>query len=231
MLRKKKSKGLQKQRKLVTYFEPKSPITEQYRTVRTNIQFSSVDEEIKTLMITSSGPMEGKSTTSANLAVVFAQQGKKVLFVDADLRKPSSHYTFSFSNSIGLTSVLTRKVELRDAVHVFESTSLHVLTSGPLPPNPAELLSSRAMKEMIEQAKQDYDLVLFDTPPITAVTDAQVIASLCQAAVLVVSSGQTEVELAIKAKELLENSGVKILGAVLNNKKTKDSTYYYYGKN
>lgn len=227
---KEKKLGLQNQRKLVTYFEPKSPISEQFRTVRTNIQFSSVDEEIQVIMITSSGPSEGKSTTAANMAVVFAQQGKRTLFIDADLRKPSSHYTFSFTNNSGLTSVLTKQSALIDAVKIVEPLGLHVLTSGPIPPNPAELLSSRMMKELLDLAKMEYDVIIIDTPPVVAVTDAQIISNLCQGVVLVVSSGRTETDAAVKAKELLENTGTKILGVVLNNKEMKSNTYYYYGK-
>ena len=232
LARKKSNKaiGQENQRKLVTYYEPKSPVSEQFRTLRTNIQFSAVDEELQTILITSSGPSEGKSTTSANIAVTFAQQGKRTLFIDSDLRKPSSHYTFSFMNTVGLTSVLTRQASLEKAVQVVKPLGLHVLTSGPLPPNPAELLSSRAMRELINQAKQEYDVIIIDSPPVTAVTDAQIIAGLCEGAILVVSSGRTHIDDAVKTKELLTNSGTKIIGAVLNNKKMKDNTYYYYGK-
>ncbi|OCA84617.1 CpsD/CapB family tyrosine-protein kinase [Bacillus sp. FJAT-27986] len=224
-----KQTGNRNQRKLITMWDAKSPISEQYRTLRTNIQFSSVDEEIQTMLVTSSGPAEGKSTTAANIAVVFAQQGKRTLFIDADLRKPSSHYTFSVTNTFGLTSVLTKHSNLEEAVNIVEPLGLHVLTSGPIPPNPAELLSSKAMKELINEAKNDYDLIIIDTPPVTAVTDAQIISSLCQGIVLVVSSGKTQIEDAIKTKELLTKTGTKILGVVLNNKQMKDNTYYYYG--
>ena len=226
----KKAIGQDNKRKLVTYYDPKSPISEQFRTLRTNIQFSAVDEELQTILITSSGPIEGKSTTAANIAVVFAQQGKRTLFIDSDLRKPSSHYTFSFMNTVGLTSVLTKQTSLDKAVQVMNPLGLHVLTSGPLPPNPAELLSSRAMKELIDQAKQEYDVIIIDSPPVTAVTDAQVIARLSDGILLVVSSGRTHIEDAVKTKELLTNTGTKIIGTVLNNKKMKDNTYYYYGK-
>ena len=226
----KKAIGQDNKRKLVTYYDPKSPITEQFRTLRTNIQFSAVDEELQTILITSSGPTEGKSTTAANIAVVFAQQGKRTLFIDSDLRKPSSHYTFSFMNTVGLTSVLTRQTSLEKAVQVLNPLGLHVLTSGPLPPNPAELLSSRAMKELIDRAKEEYDVVIIDSPPVTAVTDAQIIARLCDGILLVVSSGRTQIDDAVKTKELLANTGTKVIGTVLNNKKMKDNTYYYYGK-
>lgn len=209
-------------------FNPKSPTAEQYRTIRTNIQFSSIDEEIRTIMVTSSGPAEGKSTTTANLAVVFAQQGKKVLLVDSDMRKPTVHYTFSMNNAYGLTNVLTRQTELKEAIKQSKEEKLDVLTSGPIPPNPAELLSSRAMDQFFQEAKEVYDIIIFDTPPVLAVTDAQVLANKCDGTVLVVSSGKTEIESAQKTKELLTNAQAKILGVVLNNKKMDNNDYYYY---
>lgn len=227
-LNKAKKQLLNTRRKLITKLSPKSPISEQFRTIRTNIQFSVVDEEICSIMVTSSGPMEGKSTTAANLAVVFAQQGKSVLLVDADLRKPTVHYTFGLANSKGLSSVLTRQAELGEAVNTTDVDHLHVLTSGPIPPNPAELLSSRAMGQFFELVKEEYDLVIFDTPPVNAVTDGQVLANQCDGTILVVSSGRTEVDPVTKAKELLVAAQARILGVVLNNKKAKDTQYYYY---
>ena len=207
---------------------PKSSTAEQYRTIRTNIQFSSIDKEIRTIMVTSASPAEGKSTTTANLAVVFAQQGKRVLLVDADLRKPTAHYTFGMNNVFGLTNVLTKQTELNEAIKQSKEDKLDILTSGPIPPNPAELLSSRAMEEFLKKAKELYDVVIFDTPPVLAVTDAQVLANKCDGTVLVVSSGKTEKESAQKTKELLTNAQTKILGVVLNNKKMDSNDYYYY---
>jgi capsular exopolysaccharide synthesis family protein len=215
-------------RTIVAMLDPKSPISEQYRTIRTNIQYSSVDQEVKTLLVTSSGPGEGKSTTVANLAVVFAQQGKKVLLVDADLRKPTVHYTFNQTNTFGLTSVLTKQVSLENAIADTEEKNLFVLTSGPVPPNPAELLSSHAMEQLLQDAQEAFDLILFDTPPILVVTDAQILANKCEGTLLVVSSEVTEKEQAVKAKELLEAAQSKLLGVVLNNKKIQDTNYYYY---
>lgn len=230
--KRKKTRLLDSKRKLIAKFDPKSPISEQYRTIRTNILFSNVDEEIRSLTITSSGPGDGKSTTAANLAVVFAQQGKTVLLVDADLRKPTVHYTFNLTNNVGLTSVLTSHVPLMDAVHEIDEKNLYVLPSGPIPPNPSELLGSRAMKHFLEQVLEEFDLLIFDTPPVLAVTDAQILANLCDGSVLVVSSGKTERDLLIKSNELLSASNGKLLGVVLNNKKAdKKGTYYYYGTN
>jgi len=229
-----RTKGMkQKQRTLITALNPKSPISEQYRTIRTNIQFSSVDHEIRSIMITSTGPGEGKSTTAANLAVVFAQQGKQVLLIDADLRKPTVHYTFRLQNIHGLTSVLLRNATLQEAVSISEIDHLDVLTSGPIPPNPAELLSSRSMVELLKEAYDQYDIVLIDSPPLLAVADAQILANQVDASIMVVASGKTEREAALKGKESLLSAKSKLLGVVLNGKPQKDSHYYYYygGKN
>ncbi|WP_319801594.1 CpsD/CapB family tyrosine-protein kinase [Mesobacillus jeotgali] len=215
-------------RKLVSALDPKSPITEQYRTIRTNIQFASIDKDLNTIMVTSSGPGDGKSTTAANLAVTFAQQGKRVLLVDADLRKPTVHYTFNLTNTIGLTSVLTKQQTLEEAFVESSIPDLSILPSGPVPPNPAELLSSVSMDTFLKQAMELFDHVVFDTPPVLAVADAQILANKCDGVILVVSSGKTEIEEAAKAKEILISSKGKLLGAVLNNKKLTDSDYYYY---
>ncbi|MGG3842898.1 CpsD/CapB family tyrosine-protein kinase [Anoxybacillus kestanbolensis] len=215
-------------RSLITKTNPKSPISEQYRTIRTNILFSVVDRPLRSLMVTSSAPAEGKTTTVSNLAVVFAQQGKKVLLVDADLRKPTVHYMFRKDNYIGLTNVLTKQAPFQAAVKETDVDNLFVLTSGPIPPNPAELLGSSAMEELLAEAYKQFDLVLFDTPPVLAVTDAQILANQCDGTILVVHSGKTEIEAAQKAKELLINAKGKLLGVVLNQKKQKESSYYYY---
>lgn len=215
-------------RHLIAKKDPKSPITEQYRTIRTNIQYASVDQAIRSIVVTSTAPMEGKSTTTANLAVVFAQQGKKTLLIDADLRKPTAHYTFQLPNTFGLTSVLTKQAELMDAVHMTDVENLFVLTSGPIPPNPAELLASVSMEYLLKEAYNLYDFILFDTPPVLTVTDAQVLANLADGSILVTSSGTTDRDGAIRAKEILSNAQAKLLGAVLNNKKADKDTHYYY---
>jgi capsular exopolysaccharide synthesis family protein len=216
------------QRSLITHNNPKSPISEQYRTIRTNIQFASIDKELKTLMVTSSGAGEGKSTTVANLAVVMAQQGKRVLLIDGDLRKPTVHYTFKVSNIYGLTNVLTRQTKLQDAIVSTKIPNVDVLPSGPVPPNPSEIIDSKSMNHLIEEASAMYDYVLFDTPPIMAVTDAQLLAHRVDGVILVVSSGKTEIEGAVKAKELLNHANAKIIGTVLNAKEMRNENYYYY---
>ncbi|MDQ0243776.1 capsular exopolysaccharide synthesis family protein [Bacillus fengqiuensis] len=230
--RKKKTTSPTTQRSLIAHVQPKSPISEQYRTIRTNIQFSNVDGNLHSVMVTSSSPGEGKSTTVANLAVVFAQQGKNVLLVDADMRKPTVHYTFRLENHIGLTNVLTKQAALSSAIHETSIENLSVLTSGPIPPNPAELLASAGMKEMMEEMYKEYDIVLFDTPPVLAVTDGQILANLCHGSILVIRSGETVIEAAQKSKELLMNAQGKLLGVVLNQKKQEKGEYfYYYGTN
>lgn len=231
MARKKRETTQNGRRKLIAKLNPTSPISEQYRTIRTNIQFSAVDDDIRSIMVTSTGPGEGKSTTAANMAVVFAQQAKRVLFIDADMRKPTVHYTFSMTNTYGLTNVLTRQMDLKEAIKTTDIDTLDVLTSGPIPPNPAELLSSRGMKEFFAQAQEKYDMIIFDTPPVLAVTDAQILANQCDGTILVVTSGKTEVEPAQKAKELLQAAQAKILGVVLNRVKIDGNNqyYYYYG--
>lgn len=219
---------------LITFESPRSPISEQYRTLRTNIQYASIDDELKTIMITSPNPGEGKSTTISNLAIVFAQQGKKVLLVDTDLRKPTIHYTFHIHNTVGLTNVLMKQSSLGDVIQHTPVTDLFILTCGTIPPYPAELLGSTVMSELITRLKVDFDIILFDTPPLLAVTDAQILANKCDASILVVKSGSTEKDEAMRAKDILVNSSSRVIGTVLNNKKMKNSKYqnmYYYGHN
>ncbi len=230
LMRRKKSlfKMNSKIRYLITQINPKSPISEQYRTIRTNMQFASVDKELKSLIVTSSGPGEGKSSTTANLAVVYAQQGKKVLLVDADLRKPTMHYTFRLDNLRGLSNILVGENTIDEAVNPTDINELDVLTCGPIPPNPSELLSSRKMESFLKEAQFSYDMVILDTPPVLAVTDAQILANLVDGSILVVRSGETEVEPAQRSKEALEPAKAKLLGVVLNGREKKASNYYYY---
>lgn len=217
---------------LITELNSRSPIAEQYRTIRTNLQFASVDHPLQTILITSSSPAEGKSITAANLAVVYAQQGKRVLLIDADLRKPTVHYTFRLNNIRGLSNILVGESTLEDMVEDSSIDHLDVLTCGPIPPNPSELLGSKRMDSLIEHAKTIYDIIIFDTPPILAVTDAQILANYVDGTLLIIRSGITEYEMAIKAKEALQQTTAKILGTVLNDREKKAAnSYYYYGAN
>ncbi|WP_197046708.1 CpsD/CapB family tyrosine-protein kinase [Oceanobacillus salinisoli] len=229
MVRRKKQSNINnKMRHLITKLNPRSVVSEQYRTIRTNLQFSSVDEELQTIMVTSSGPSEGKSMTTANLAIVYAQQGKKVLLVDGDLRKPTVHYTFRLDNLRGMSNVLFGESSLTDTVVPTDVENLDVISCGPIPPNPSELLASKKMLQMVEEARQAYDIILFDTPPVLAVTDAQILSNICDGAILVVRSKQTEIEAAQKSIEALRSVNAKILGTVLNGKDRKEANYYYY---
>ncbi|WP_019242613.1 MULTISPECIES: CpsD/CapB family tyrosine-protein kinase [Bacillus] len=228
--KRKKKSSINRNKKLITSLSPKSPISEQYRTIRTNIQFASIDSEIQSIMVTSAEPEAGKSTTCANLAVVFAQQGKKVLIIDADLRKPTVHQTFQIQNAEGLTSLLMKRKQFDEVIVPTSEPNLYVLTSGPIPPNPAELLLSNAMQFIYNKALHEYDLVIFDTPPILAVTDSQIVSHYCDGTIIVVASEQTKKEQLIKGIELLNFSKAKILGIVLNNRKisNQDNHYYYF---
>jgi capsular exopolysaccharide synthesis family protein len=216
-------------RYLVTLVERKSPIAEQYRTIRTNLHFASVNQEIRTIVITSPRPGEGKSTTAANLAVVYGQEGKKVLLVDGDLRKPTMHYTFRLLNHRGLTNFLMGECEFEKVVFDSSVENVSVVTCGPIPPNPLEVLGSKKMDWFIEKAKQEYDVIIFDTPPVLTVADSSVIAERCDGVLMVIRSKQTESADLMKAKEQLDRSGTKLLGAVLNDKKHVAEEYYYYG--
>jgi non-specific protein-tyrosine kinase len=203
--------------KLVTVSSPRSPVAEAYRTLRTNIQFSSLDAPLRTLLVTSSGPDEGKSTTLANLAVAMAQGEQQVILVDCDLRRPAQHIIFGLSNTAGLTNLFLEDAPPRELLQPTPQAGLRVLTSGPLPPNPAELVGSRKMERIVETLKGDADIVLFDTPPIIAVTDAAVLASKLDAVILVVRAGKAKRDLVRKARDLLQKVNARLLGVVLND--------------
>ncbi|GAB6155696.1 CpsD/CapB family tyrosine-protein kinase [Desulfosporosinus burensis] len=213
---------------LITFEQIKSPISEAYRTLRTNVQFTGVDSKTKKIMITSSGPREGKSTTVANLAVSIAQTGKSVLVIDADLRNPTQHKLFKVGNFEGLSSFLVQDQGNQDFIKETAIPGVKVLTGGPIPPNPAELVGSQRMKRLIEEVSEQFDVVLIDTPPIIAVTDAAIIAQEVDGVILVLASGEVNKEYAQRAKEQLDKVGAKILGAVLNKADMKTSEYYYY---
>ncbi|WP_281285209.1 CpsD/CapB family tyrosine-protein kinase [Alkalicoccus halolimnae] len=228
LFRKKKSDKLsEKQRSLIAHFRPKSPVAEQYRTIRTNMQYATLDP-VRLIMVTSTAPGEGKSTTAANVATMLSQQDKRVLLIDADMRRPSTHYTFGVDNTKGLTTMLIQQTPMERVVQKTTVPYLDLLTAGPIPPKPSELLGSDRMDALLEEAKLTYDYVVMDTPPLLAVTDAQVLATKSDGIVLVTSSGSTKYDDAIKAKELLVNVGANILGVVLNKKEKKQGSYYYY---
>jgi capsular exopolysaccharide synthesis family protein len=214
---------------LITISDPRSPISEAYRTLRTNLDFASLDQALKTIVVTSAEVGEGKSTTLANLAVVSAQAGRKVILVDADLRRPTLHQLFELSNEVGLTTMALDEATLASPpIQETGIEGLSVLTSGPLPPNPAELLGSRRMTEVVAALAEWADQVFFDTPPVVAVTDAAVLATKVHGVLLVVSAGKTRREHARAAVQRLEQINARLVGTVLTNVQVGGGFAGYY---
>ncbi|MDI7744026.1 CpsD/CapB family tyrosine-protein kinase [Lysinibacillus fusiformis] len=229
MFKKKKvQKSSTMARKLITVANPKSIVSEQFRTIRTNINFSMPDQDLKTLLVTSSTPGEGKSTNSSNIGVVFAQEGKKVLMIDADMRKPTAHHTFGVKNGQGLSSLLTRQSDLNTVIQNTAVENLSIIPSGPIPPNPAELLTSKTMDSLIEELSAQFDMIIFDAPPVLSVADAQILSNKCDGTVLVVNAGEAEKDGVLKAKEALTKSKANILGVIMNNYAFERDHYYYH---
>lgn len=217
-----------KNEKIVTLENPKSPISESYRTIRTNIEFSNIDEKIKTISVTSSIQGEGKSTLVSNLASTMAQANKNVLIIDADLRRPRISKIFNIEKRQGLTNLIIKEdLLLEDLVYRNKNIdNLSILSSGPIPPNPSELLSSDKMKKIINKAKEEYDFIIIDTPPIKAVTDGAIISTLVDSSIIVVESGETDIRLVRESKEQLEKVNANILGVVINKVSRSNNMYY-----
>lgn len=213
---------------LVTYDDPTSTISEQFNTIRTNIQFSSVDKKLNSILFTSSAPSEGKSTVSNNVAVTWAKQGETVVLVDADLRRPTIHKTFNVSNRGGLSSYLLGNASFEDVVQPTMVKNLFVITSGPIPPNPSELLGSMRTKDLINRLEDKFGLLIMDTPPANSVTDAQVLATQVDGVVMVVPQGIAEKAGVAHAKQLLDTVHANILGVIMN-RVTKEKSQGYYG--
>lgn len=214
---------------VITYTDPKSPISEAYRVLRTNIQYSSIDKPLKSVVVTSSKPMEGKTTTVVNLAVAFAQAGKRVLLIDSDLRKPKIHKIFMISNKTGLTNLIAAHDDYTKYIRLCEIPNLEILPCGTIPPNPSELLASNSLLQFIHEVSEVYDIILLDAPPVGSVTDAAVISAFVDGTILVANSGHVEIDALKRSKELLTNVKANILGVVLNNlDKHAGGNYYYY---
>lgn len=213
---------------MISIKNPKSHAAEAFRTFRTNIQFSSLDEELRTIVVTSTQPGEGKSTVISNLGITMAQSGKRVLLIDCDLRKPTIHKKLGIYNQDGLTTLLAKEKSFQEAIRTTNINNFFVLTSGPIPPNPAELLGSKKMRALIEELKGQFDVILFDAPPVLAVTDAQILATYCDGVVFVASFGQAEKQALITAKELINKVGGKLIGVVINKIPSNSRSYYYY---
>jgi len=212
---------------LITDSRPKSPIAEAYRTLRTNIGFASVDKKYRTILISSTNPQDGKSTTSANLAVAMAQAGNRVVLVDCDLRKPILHKTFGQENSRGFSNLIMQEMPLSDVAKKVEE-NLDLITSGPIPPNPSEMLNSSKTRSLWAELMKNYDYVLIDSPPILAVADASILASQTEGVLLITKSGTTRIDLGRKAKEQLLTANANIIGVVINEMKSDTQDYYYY---
>lgn len=230
---------------LIVNTDPKSPISEKIRTLRTNIEFTSVDKKIKTLLVTSPTPGDGKSWLSANLAIAFAQSGKKVLLVDSDLRKGRQHKVFKIDKAYGLSNYLftlsekeeyEQKNSKEDIAHTkspFYNTDINNLTvmiAGSIPPNPSELIESEKMKLFIEDMKKKFDIIIFDGSPVNVVTDSLILSRMVDASVLVASVKNTQMKQLEIAKKSIDNVGGKVIGVVINKmpiKKTKEYKKYY----
>jgi capsular exopolysaccharide synthesis family protein len=213
---------------LVTLSEPDSAAAEAFRTLRTSLMFSLVDSPPKAILLTSAGKEEGKSTTCANLAVTLAQAQKNVLVVDCDLRRPTVHKIFGLRNFEGMTDVLTGEREAHDVVQT-PLKNLNVITVGPLPPNPTELLSSRRFAGFLELVRESYDYVLVDAPPIGLVSDPTIVATQADGVLLVLNSQKARKKEVRQAVRSLEAVGARVLGTVINNARPPRGDYYRYG--
>lgn len=215
-------------KKLISIKNPKSPISEAYRGIRTSIEFSNIDKEIKTITVTSTKQNEGKSTVIVNLAVTFANLDKRVLILDGDLRNPSVHKMLGVSNAKGLTNILVNNEDFNECIQCTDVKNLYVLTGGSIPPNPSEILSSKKMKEFVKRLKEQYDYIFIDAPPIGIVTDAGIISTYVDGCIFVVAVNEADIEHIKLSKERLESVGANILGTVLNKMELKGSDNYYY---
>ena len=214
---------------MITHANPKSPVAEAYRILRTNLNFTTLDRPLKTILITSPTPAEGKSTTLANLAIAVAQAGVETLIVDCDLRKPLQHRIFGVPNARGFTNLLVnREMTVEEVIQDTVVPNLRIMTCGPLPPNPSELLGSKRAGQVIQELEEKFQLVLFDSPPAVAVADASILASQVDGVIMVIRSHVTKNDIAAQAKKLLETANANLIGVVLNEVPVNGEDYYYY---
>ncbi len=218
-------------KKLINYFD-NSHVAEAFRTLKTNIQFSSIHKDIKTLVITSSLPSEGKSFTACNLALTMARSGINVLLLDGDLRKPTLHNYFDLSSMRGLTNLLIEENKEYHDMSCKIEDNLTVMPSGPIPPNPTELLQTKRLRELMMQLKEHFDVVIIDSPPVLAVADPSILSVIADATLLIVEHGKCSRDSVVKAKEQLQMVKADIIGVVFNNVPPNGEVYqysYYYG--
>jgi len=214
---------------LIVVDEPMSPAAETFRMIRTNLTFMSPDDPLRSFVVTSAMPIEGKTTIASNLAISLAQFGRSVLLVDSDLRRPRLHRVLEVDNSVGLTSLVGGRSTLSAALHKTKIDGLSVLTSGPIPPNPSELLHSAAFGRTKEELLQHFDYVLFDSPPMGAVTDAAILAPQVDGVLLVVRAGTSTLHAVVGARKQLNSVSARLLGAVLNDADLRIKGYRYGG--
>ncbi len=215
---------------LIAVHEPKSMLSEAFRTLRTNIKFVNTDRPLKSFVITSPGPKEGKSFISSNLAVTMAKSGDKVILIDGDLRRPMMHKYFNLDNSVGLSTILAGKQDLEFDRYATDVENLSVVPSGPLPPNPNELLGAKKTEELISAFGKEADVVIIDSPPLLSVSDSVILAAKTEGVVLVFLADKTAKTAGIRASVMLKNAGVNVIGGIINGVKTDKSGYYYYYK-
>jgi capsular exopolysaccharide synthesis family protein len=211
-----------------SHLDPQSSVAESYRSLRTTVQFAGLDKEVQVLAISSSSPQEGKSTTSANLGIVMAQMGKRTLLIDADLRRPVLHSVFGLSREPGLTNMLFERSSWKEAIVQTDVPNLSILPCGIIPPNPAELLGSKRMGQLITQLRGQFDIIIIDTPPVVAVTDALLLGRCADATILVARADVTRIDGLLRAMDSVERSGANLLGVVLNNFNAANSYGSYY---
>lgn len=218
---------------LVAELYPTSSVSEELRTVMTNIAFSNVSGGIKSIMVTSADPSEGKSTFSANLAVTYAKQGRNVVLVDADMRRPTVHRSFNVSNKNGLSTILSGNSTIEDSIKYTTIDNLNVITSGPVPPNPSVLLGNLKIADIVKKFNQPNDLVIIDVPPVNTMTDASVVSTLVDGTILVIPHELADKKRTKLAVDQLRKVNANIIGGVMNMYKDslkKDYYYYYYSK-
>lgn len=237
LFRKKKrgtDETMHKGAKLITLAKPQSPVSEQFRTIRTNINFMAVDHDLKLIAFTSANISEGKSTVAANVAITYAQAGRRTLLIDADLRRPTAHQTFELHNRAGLSTIISstaETVELGNLVQASGIKGLDILTAGPMPPNPSELIGSKRMSTFIKSIEKHYDLVILDLAPVLEVSDTQELARHLDGIILVVRQGVTQKPAVKRSVEMLKFAKARILGYVMNDVRAENAGYGYgYGE-
>ncbi len=208
---------------------PRTPIAESFRSLRTSVEHTMSKQDLKTILFTSAKPQEGKTTIATNLAIAFAQIGKKVLMIDADLRKPTLHHVFNKPNRGGLSNVLSGQLHIQEVIRETYVVNLEIITSGPIPSSPSEILASDRMSDVLSELKPFYDLIIVDTSPILGLSDGQILSAKCDGVYIVIqfgSTGRSDLQEAIRNLELVQ---ANLLGTILNKVKLKPSDQYAYG--